>query len=204
MRSVFREADNVFHGQKIDLFYANAGFAYYEEFDYTDVGRIEDLFRTNTFSPMITYAKYLEHLDGREGTLAFTVSGIGLIALPGYAVYSASKFALDGFQQAVRLEKPDSLTLVCLYPIATDTPFFRKASPYPFKKPFPVQRPETVAKKMVEGLAKGKDHVSPSAAFSAFRYLSTAIHPLRSLYWAEETAKFRRFKKTVGRIRGLL
>ena len=92
---VFAKAEELFG--KIDLFYANAGFPYYEEFNYTDWDRVDAMFRTNTISPIYTYAKYIQHLNGRPGILAYTVSAIGEMAMPGYAIYSSSKFALNGF-----------------------------------------------------------------------------------------------------------
>ena len=137
--AVFEKANEVFEGKKIDLFYANAGFPYYEEFNYEDWDRVETMFKTNTFSPIYTYAKYIHHLDGRDGILAITVSAIGQMAMPGYAIYSSSKFATHGFQEAIRLEAPKNLQITCLYPVATDTNFFRVANPVSFEKPFPVQ-----------------------------------------------------------------
>ena len=86
---------------KIDIFYANAGFPYYEAYDYADWDRVKKMFDTNTLSPIYTYSKYVQHLNGREGHLAFTISAIGQMAMPGYAIYSASKFGLEGFQQAI-------------------------------------------------------------------------------------------------------
>ena len=143
IEKLFDKAESMF--DKIDIFYANAGFPYYERYDYTDWERVEKMFRTNTFAPMYTYSRYLKHLNGREGHLAITVSAIGQMAMPGYAVYSASKFATQGFQQAVRTEKPDNLKMTCLYPVATDTNFFVVAADgEKFEKPFPVQKPDVI------------------------------------------------------------
>ena len=153
------------------------------------------MFATNTFSPIYTYARYVKHLDGRDGILAITVSAIGQLAMPGYAIYSASKFGLQGFQQAIRLEKPKNLQITCLYPVATDTNFFKVANPVSFEKPFPVQKPTVVAKKMVEGIEQGKPFVSPCFLFDLSKTLMTVIPPIRSVYWEMETAKLRRFKK---------
>ena len=195
--AVFEKAAEVFGGEKIDLFYANAGFPYYEEFNYTNWERIAKIFETNTFSPIYTYAKYLHHLDGRPGHLAYTVSAIGQMAMPGYALYSASKFALHGFQQAMRLEKPENLTVTCLYPVATDTNFFKVAAPIEFEKPFPVQQPDVVARKMVSGLETGKKFVSPSPLFALSKVLMGVCQPVRTAYWKLETGKLERFKKNL-------
>ncbi len=192
--AIFKKADEVFEGKKIDIFYANAGFPYYEEFNYTDWDRVKAMFDTNTLSPIYTYSKYIKHLDGRPGVLAMTISAIGQMAMPGYAIYSASKFGLQGFQEAIRLEKPKNLQLTCLYPIATDTNFFNVANPVPFEKPFPVQKPEVVARKMVEGIEQGKPFVSPSPLFAFAKVLMGVCPPVRTVYWALETAKLERFK----------
>ena len=190
---VFEKAEELYG--RIDLFYANAGFPYYEEFNYTDWDRVDAMFRTNTISPIYTYAKYIRHLNGREGILAYTVSAIGEMAMPGYAVYSASKFALNGFQQAIRLEKPANLQITCLYPVATDTNFFKVANEVEFEKPFPVQKPSTVARKMVKGIEEGKEKVSPCGLFDFSKVLMGVIPPVRTVYWKHETEKLERFKR---------
>ncbi len=199
--AVFEKANEVFEGRKIDIFYANAGFPYYEEFNYEDWDRVKVMFDTNTLSPIYTYAKYLHHLDGRDGILAITVSAIGQMAMPGYAIYSASKFGLQGFQQAIRLEAPKNMQITCLYPVATDTNFFRVANPVPFEKPFPVQQPDVVARKMVAGIESGKKFVSPNPLFAVSKVLMGVCPPVRTVYWGLETAKLNRFKeklKTLG------
>ncbi|MBQ7741222.1 MAG: SDR family NAD(P)-dependent oxidoreductase [Eubacterium sp.] len=192
--SIFEKANEVFGGEKIDIFYANAGFPYYEEFNYVDWDRIKRIFDVNTLSPIYTYAKYVEHLDGRDGVLAYTISAIGKMAMPGYALYSASKFGLQGFQEGVRLEKPKNLQFTCLYPIATDTNFFKVANENEFEKPFPVQKPDVVARKMVEGIERGKKFVSPSALFGLSTVLMGVCPPIRTVYWKLEKNKLDRFK----------
>lgn len=192
---IFKKAEEVF--SHIDIFYANAGFAYYEEMDYTDWDRITRIFETNVFSPIYSYQKYIEHLNGKSGIFALTVSVIGLLAIPGYALYSASKFSLDGFQRAIRFEKPENLQLTCLYPVATDTGFFRRANKIDFKKPFPVQSPELVARKMVEGIENGKKNVNPSILFNISKPFMRILPPLKALYLLMENRKFTQFKKKI-------
>ena len=189
---LFEKAEELFG--KIDLFYANAGFPYYEEFNYTDWDRIDAMFRTNTISPIYTYAKYIQHLNGREGILAYTVSAIGEMAIPGYAIYSSSKFALNGFQEAIRMEKPDNLQITCLYPVATDTNFFKVANAMEFEKPFPVQKPSVVAQKMVKGIEEGRERVSPCGLFGLSKVLMGALPPVKTVYLNLEKAKLERFK----------
>ena len=183
----------------IDIFYANAGYPYYEIIDYVDWDRTKRMFETNVFSPIYTYEKYKQYLDGREGHLAITVSAIGKMAMPGFTTYSATKFAMEGFQQGIRFEKPENMKLTCLYPIATDTGFFAAANEVEFERPFPVQSPKVVAKKMVAALEKGKKSVNPSFLFTLSGVLFGICPPIKSVYLGLEKGKFKRFLKKVGK-----
>lgn len=181
----------------IDIFYANAGYSYYEEMNYADWNRVQKIFETNVFSPIYSYQKYVEYLDGKKGIFAITVSAIGTMAMPGFTLYSASKFAMNGFQEGVRFEKPDNVQLTCLYPIATDTGFFKRSNEIEYKRPFPVQSPVIVAKKMVEGIEKGTDNVNPSALFVFSKQLMKFVPPVKTAYLFLEKRKFKDFKKKV-------
>ena len=183
----------------IDIFYANAGYPYYEIIDYVDWDRTKRMFETNVFSPIYTYEKYKEYLAGKEGHLAITVSAIGKMAMPGFTTYSATKFAMEGFQQGIRFELPENMKLTCLYPIATDTGFFAAANEVEFERPFPVQSPKVVAKKMVKALEKGKKSVNPSFLFTLSGVLFGICPPIKSVYLGLEKAKFKRFLKKVGK-----
>lgn len=194
--AIFAEAESKLGG--IDIFYANAGFPYYETFDYVDWGRTAHIFETNVFSPIYSYQKFRAYLAGREGQFAMTVSAIGKMGMPGYALYSASKFAVQGFQQAVRLEMPKNIHMTCLYPVATDTNFFKaavegQAGKVIRQKPFPVQKPTHVAKAMVKGLERKKKYVNPCKLFS-FAMVLFALFPfVRTIYWKLEKKKLDNF-----------
>ncbi len=183
----------------IDIFYANAGYPYYEIFDYTDWDRTAKMFETNVFSPIYSYQKYRQYLGGKQGHFAVTVSAIGKMAMPGFTTYSASKFAMEGFKQGICFENPENIKLTFLYPIATDTNFFAAANEIEFERPFPVQSPVTVAKKMVKALGKGKLNVNPSFLFTLSGILFTVLPPVKSVYLALEKAKLKRFAKKTGK-----
>lgn len=181
----------------IDIFYANAGYSYYEEMNYTDWDRVQRMFETNVFSPIYSYQKYVEYLNGKKGVFAMTVSAIGTMAMPGFTIYSASKFGLHGFQEGIRFEKPDNVQLTCLYPIATDTGFFKRSNDIEYKRPFPVQKADVVARKMVKGIEKGKKNVNPSVLFVISKQLMKFIPPVKAAYLFLEKRKFKDYKKTV-------
>lgn len=193
--AIFAKAEEIF--DFIDIFYANAGYPYYEEFNYEDWDRVAAMFETNVFSPIYSYAKYVNYLNGRLGCMAITISAIGEMAMPGFTIYSASKFAMNGFQQGIRLEKPDNVQLTCLYPVATDTGFFPASSEIQYRKPFPVQKPDVVARKMYAGVESGKDKVSPNPLFGISKILMGICPPVRTIYWGLEKRKFKEFKENL-------
>ena len=93
------------------------------------------------------------------------------------------------------------MKLTCLYPVATDTNFFKVAADgVQFEKPFPVQRPTIVAMKMVKGMEKGKKKVSPCPLFAVGKVLMTICPPVRTVYWKLEQAKLRRFVAKLNRL----
>ena len=194
---IFKTADEKLGG--IDIFYANAGFPYYERMNYVDWERIENIFKVNVYSPIYSYQKYAEYLGGKEGHMAITVSAIGKMAMPGYTLYSASKFAMQGFQEGLRRELPKNIKLTCLYPVATDTGFFKKAVEGKNKeitqRPFPVQKPSHVAKCMVKGIEHGRKSVNPCKLFSLARVLFAICPPIKYIYWKLEYNKLLNYEK---------
>ncbi len=197
VNEIFRKALDTLGS--IDIFYANAGYPYYEVFDYVDWERTQRMFETNVYSPIYSYQKYREYLNGKDGHFAVTISAIGKMAMPGFTTYSASKFAMEGFKQGICFENPENIKLTFLYPIATDTNFFATANEVEFERPFPVQSPKVVAKKMVKALEKGKLNVNPSFLFTLSGILFTILPPVKSVYLALEKGKLKRFAKKIGK-----
>ena len=190
--ALFEKAEEVF--TKIDILICNAGAPYYERYDYEDWGRIERIFSLNTFSCMYSYSKYLNHLNGRDGRLMFTISAMGEMALPGYALYAATKFAMKGFQQAIRLETPKNLKITCVYPVATKTNFFEVGGAgHKVEQPFPVQTAEAVAKAAIRGVEKGRKQVYPCPVYLPSRVLMNVLPPVRSLYLKSQYRMLQRF-----------
>ena len=191
---LFAKAEEVF--DKVDLYFCNAGAPYYERFDYEDWDRIQKIFDLNTVAHIYTYSKYLHHLNGREGRLVYTISAMGEMALPGYALYAATKFAMKGFQQAIRDETPKNLQISCVYPVSTRTNFFHVGSGgRKMEPPFPIQTPEKVGKAVVKGVEKLKEHIYPCSVYLPSRLLMNIVPPVKTLYVKAQKDKLRRFVK---------
>ena len=192
--ALFVKAEEVF--EKIDLYFCNAGAPYYERFDYEDWDRIRKIFDLNTVAHIYTYSKYLHHLNRREGRLVYTISAMGEMALPGYALYASSKFAMKGFQQAIRDEAPENLQITCVYPVSTKTNFFHVGTGgRDLVPPFPVQAPDKVAKAVVKGVNDLKKHIYPCPAYLPSKVLMNVVPPVKTLYVKAQKSKLHRFVK---------
>lgn len=68
--------------------------------------------------------------SGRGHVVTFS-SGFGLMAAPHYSAYTASKFAVRGFSEALRQEMARDghpVTVTCVYPGRIQTPIMRNGS----------------------------------------------------------------------------
>ncbi|RBQ07911.1 SDR family NAD(P)-dependent oxidoreductase [Pedobacter miscanthi] len=86
-----------------------------------------------------------------DAALIFVSSGLGLIGMPFYAPYAASKAAVRQFAESLRRElKAFSIHVMTVYPVATDTPMMQTASTKS------MDSPESVAVAAIQGLIDGE------------------------------------------------
>jgi uncharacterized protein len=148
----------------VDLFIANAGFAYYEKIETPNWRRIEDIYRVNVFSPLYTLEKMRAlNVDTPYGVV-ITASAMGKLGLPGWAIYGSTKAALDRFAEAYRYELGANVLLTLVYPIATRSNFFSQAGEQT-PVPFPSQTPEWVANSIIKGIERDQREIYPSLLF---------------------------------------
>lgn len=185
--SVFEYAQTVF--DKIDIFIANAEFAYLEKLNAPDWEHIEKIYNLNVFSPIYSLEKLVEK-DSSPKIFVCTISGAGLAPLHGYSLYCSTKAALHQFVQTYRYEKKNSLQLTAVYPVATKTDFFDKATgKQGTPLPFPTQSAKTVAKKIIRGIELGKKNIYPSLLFKIFYPIGRAFPFLMKMYSLIEKKK---------------
>jgi NAD(P)-dependent dehydrogenase (short-subunit alcohol dehydrogenase family) len=88
-----------------------------------DVNLLGTLHTAKAFLPVLV-------LSGRGHLVTFS-SGFGLMAAPHYSAYSASKFAVRGFSEALRQEMArdrQPVAVTCVYPGRIRTPIMRNGS----------------------------------------------------------------------------
>jgi len=110
--------------ERIDLLVNNAGMsAHALRSEVRDMDWYEQLMRINLWgSAWCTHAA-LPYLKASRGRIVAVSSLAGLVGVPGRTAYSATKFAMTGFFEALRAElKPYGVSVTIAYPgvVATD------------------------------------------------------------------------------------
>ena len=105
------------HYKKIDVLINNAGISMRASFEELDLSVIHELMDTNFFGAVYCVKFALPYLLKTKGTVIGISSVAGLTPLPGRTGYCASKFALDGFLNTLRLEnKKKGLNVLIVHP----------------------------------------------------------------------------------------
>jgi len=173
----------------IDLFVANAGFAYYEKIEMADWAHIEQIYRVNVFSPLYALEKMQTLNAGRPHKTVITASAMSFLGVPGYALYSSTKAALHRFAEAYRFEMADPRQLMLVYPIGTRTNFFGAASQtHAAPQTWPSQTAAQVARAILRGIQRDQQAVFPYPIFRV-------VLALPPLVWAEKMIEAWRLKK---------
>lgn len=122
-RALMVQAVDAFGG--IDVLVNNAGVsahAMFAEVSAQNLKWYEDLMRVNLWGTIWCSHAALPHLQASRGRLVGVSSLAGLVGVPGRTAYSASKFAMAGFLEALRAElKPTGVSVTTAYPGVVDT-----------------------------------------------------------------------------------
>jgi len=137
---------------RIDTWVNNAGASVYGRLDQVSEEDCRKVFETNFWGVFHGSLVALPHLRAQGGALINVGSEVSEAVIPLQGIYSASKHAVKGFTDVLRVEveeidkAPVSITLI--QPTAVDTPFPQHAKNYMDKEPklpTPMIDPQQVA-----------------------------------------------------------
>lgn len=150
---------------KIDILISNAGISMRALFEDTDLAVIARLMDVNFWGTVYCTKYALPHLLKTKGSVVGICSIGGYRGLPGRTGYSASKFAMRGFLQALRTENiKNGLHVLIVYPWFTASNIRNTALTKDMKqqegsprKEEKMMQPGEVAKRIFKAVIKKKD-----------------------------------------------
>ncbi len=109
----------------IDILINNAGYTLAGSIEETEMGEVWAEFNTNFFGVHRVIKEIAPIMRKRQSGLIINISSLaGLIGLPFQGFYSASKYALEGYSEALRIElEPFGVRVVLVEPGDFNTNF---------------------------------------------------------------------------------
>ncbi len=93
------------HFGKIDVLVNNAGFGYFGAIEESDEAEVRSMFETNFWGlAEMTRTVLPKMREAKSGTIVNISSIGGLVGFPGVGYYNATKFAVNGFSEALQKE----------------------------------------------------------------------------------------------------
>jgi NAD(P)-dependent dehydrogenase (short-subunit alcohol dehydrogenase family) len=147
---------------RLDILVCSAGLSMRCYFEGTDLAAMERVIRINFFGTLYCTHFALPHVKQAKGSLVAISSLTGRVGTPSYSVYGASKFAVQGLYDALRLElAADGVHVGIVSPGFVDTPLRNavlgrdgKPWPHPPDPPFRIWPVEKCVDKVIRLIEK--------------------------------------------------
>ncbi|MGH9883343.1 MAG: SDR family oxidoreductase [Pyrinomonadaceae bacterium] len=98
-------AEGIARFEQIDVLVNNAGIGLFSAHEATPDEVIRQVFETNTFGVMAVTRALVPHMRERgSGTIVNVTSSVGIAPMPLVAIYTASKYAIEGFSESLAYE----------------------------------------------------------------------------------------------------
>jgi len=187
------------HFGRIDTWINDAGVSIYGRLDEVTEEDNRRLFDTNFWGVVHGSLVALPYLKKQGGALINVGSEVSDAVVPLQGMYSASKHAVKGFTDALRVEieevdkAPVSITLI--QPTAVNTPYPQHAKNYMEQEPqlpTPMIEPEKVADAILEAATKPKRDVKVGAMSKVNTTISKIAPSLGDKMSAKQTDRQQR------------
>lgn len=171
--------DVIRHHQVVDMVINNAGVTLAQTVEDATYEDLEWVMGVNVWGVIYGTKAFLHHLKKREQAHIVNISSIlGLIGSPVQPAYCATKFAVRGFTEALRLELAGTpIAVSCVYPGGIRTNFINNSRIYKdivdptlerpdkaegqerFNNKYGLNSAQQAAKVIVEGIKKNKERI---------------------------------------------
>lgn len=113
----------------IDVLINNAGFGHLGSIRDSEEGEFRDQLEVNLFGTYKMIKSVLPIMKKQKHGLIINISSIlGLFSIPDFGLYSASKFAIEGLSQSLRLEEAgNNIKVVVVNPGSFKTKFYQNS-----------------------------------------------------------------------------
>lgn len=120
-------ADGVAQLGGLDILVCNSGYAHTGPVHEVPADDFTSLLNVNYLGHVHTVRSAVPHLIESKGDICLVSSMLGFMSLWGYGAYSASKYAITGFAEALRQEMTlHDVRVTLFYPPTTKTPGLEK------------------------------------------------------------------------------
>ncbi|MCJ8006540.1 oxidoreductase [Lederbergia wuyishanensis] len=142
----------------IDILINNAGFAFGGFCEEVSILEYKEQFNTNLFGLIAVTQAVLPYMRKQKGGKVINMSSIsGKIGFPGLSPYVASKHALEGWSECLRLEvKPFGIDVAIIEPGSFQTNIWTKGKKIAQKSTFPSSPYASYMKSIEKELESGK------------------------------------------------
>lgn len=197
IKAALDEAVVCFDG--LDILINNAGILDFSLYEDLAISRVELTMQINTIAPMLLSHAVLPIFKSQaKGMIVNMGSTFGSIGFPHYAPYSASKFAMRGFSQALRRELVDTgVSVLYVAPRATTTAINNDVSVDLMKKQgTQMDSSALVANKVIDAIEQERHETYIGQPESFFARLNALIPQLVDMGLKAKTLEARAlFKK---------
>jgi NAD(P)-dependent dehydrogenase (short-subunit alcohol dehydrogenase family) len=172
----------------LDTWVNNAGVSFYGRLTEVALEDMRQLFEVNFWGMVYGARAALPRLRGSGGALINIGSIVSDRAIPLQGAYSASKHAVKGFTDALRVELEEegaTISVTLIKPSSIDTPYFQHAKNYMEvepKPPAPVYAPEVVANAILRAAEHPIRDITIGGGGRVLTALGTALPRLTDFY----------------------
>jgi short-subunit dehydrogenase len=111
----------------LDVTIHNAAQGWYGAIEAQEPAAIDQLLHVNLYAPIALTHALLEHARAVRGVIAYVSSVHSALPAPQFAVYTATKAALDGFARSLRVEEQGRVDVIVIWPGPTRTGMHAKS-----------------------------------------------------------------------------